>query len=129
MSLAIRIQELRKKSGDSQEQLAGKLGVSRQAISKWESEQGIPDLNNIIKISECYDVSLDFLVKGISNDTESKQSNQDVMKEPVPEKKKPKLDKGLKKVLLVLLAFLGISLCGVVFLSLLTFATQFIANI
>ena len=46
MTLADRIQTLRKSKGISQEDLADQVGVSRQAVSKWESEQSIPDLIN-----------------------------------------------------------------------------------
>ncbi|SKC92314.1 helix-turn-helix domain-containing protein [Maledivibacter halophilus] len=64
MSLSIRLQELRKKANLSQEELAEKLELSRQAISKWESEQSKPDINNIIKLSEIYNVSTDYILKG-----------------------------------------------------------------
>lgn len=64
MNLSERIQNLRKTNNHSQEQLADMLGVSRQAISKWESNQGQPELNNIIKLSECYNVSTDYLLMG-----------------------------------------------------------------
>ena len=63
MILADKIIELRKKNGWSQEDLAEKLGVSRQSISKWEGAQSIPDMNKIIKMSEIFDVSTDFLLK------------------------------------------------------------------
>lgn len=64
MTLANRIQSLRKQSGMSQEALAEKLGVTRQAVSKWESEQSVPDMENIIAISDLFDVSTDYLLKG-----------------------------------------------------------------
>ena len=48
MTIADRILELRKIKGISQEELADEIGVSRQAVSKWESEQSIPDLDKII---------------------------------------------------------------------------------
>lgn len=63
MILADKIIELRKKNNWSQEDLASQLGVSRQAISKWESAQSIPDLERIIKMSELFDVSTDTLIK------------------------------------------------------------------
>ena len=47
MNMADRIQYLRKTNGISQEELADKIGVSRQAVSKWESEQSLPDLGKI----------------------------------------------------------------------------------
>ena len=52
MILADKIIELRKKNGWSQEDLAEKLEVSRQSISKWEGAQSIPDMNKILKLSE-----------------------------------------------------------------------------
>lgn len=58
-----KLQILRKRNGLSQEGLAEKLGISRQAVSKWESGQSIPDLNKLIKLSELYNVTIDSLVK------------------------------------------------------------------
>ncbi len=57
MNIADRIQSLRKSKGISQEQLADVVGVSRQAVSKWESEQTIPDLEKIVLMSEYFDVT------------------------------------------------------------------------
>lgn len=64
MSLGIRIQNLRKQNGMSQEELAEKIGVTRQAVSKWESEQSTPDMENIIAISDLFSVTTDYLLKG-----------------------------------------------------------------
>ena len=63
MILADKIIELRKKNGLSQEELAEKLNVSRQSISKWEGAQSIPDMNKILKLSDLYSVSTDYLLK------------------------------------------------------------------
>lgn len=63
MILADKIIILRKKNGMSQEDLAGKLNVSRQSVSKWESAQSIPDLDKIIQMSSIFGVSTDFLLK------------------------------------------------------------------
>ena len=63
MILADKIIELRKKNGWSQEELAEKLDVSRQSISKWESAQSIPDMNRIIAMSQIFGVSTDVLLK------------------------------------------------------------------
>ena len=63
MILADKIIEERKKLGLSQEELAEKLSVSRQAVSKWESAQSIPDLQKIILMSELFSVSTDYLLK------------------------------------------------------------------
>lgn len=65
MNLSDRIQYLRKVRGISQEGLAEKLGVSRQAVSKWESEQSMPDLDKIISMSDYFEVTTDYLLKGI----------------------------------------------------------------
>lgn len=63
-NLADRIQQLRREHGLSQEQLAEKLNVSRQAVSKWESAQAQPELDKIIALSELICVTTDYLLKG-----------------------------------------------------------------
>lgn len=65
MNMADRIQYLRKTKGFSQEELADKMGVSRQAVSKWESEQSTPDIEKIIMMSEIFEVTTDYILKGI----------------------------------------------------------------
>ena len=65
MNLSDRIQYLRKARSISQEGLADQLGVSRQAVSKWESEQSMPDLDKIISMSDYFEVTTDYLLKGI----------------------------------------------------------------
>lgn len=59
---ADRLLDLRRKAGYSQEQLADLLGVSRQAISKWEGAQGRPEVDNVVKLSQIYRVSTDFIL-------------------------------------------------------------------
>lgn len=54
---------LRGQSGYSQEQIAEKLGVSRQAVSKWESGEALPETTKIIAISDFFSVSIDFLLR------------------------------------------------------------------
>lgn len=63
MILADKIMNLRKKAGWSQEELANQLGVSRQAVSKWESGSSIPDLDKILRLSQLFDVSTDYLLR------------------------------------------------------------------
>ena len=65
MTLADRIQQLRKQKGISQEELADRVGVSRQAVSKWESEQSTPDMDKVILLSDYFEVTTDYLLKGI----------------------------------------------------------------
>lgn len=63
MILAEKIIKLRKRLGWSQEDLAEKMDVSRQSVSKWESTASIPDLNKIILLAELFSVTTDFLLK------------------------------------------------------------------
>lgn len=65
MNIADRIQYLRKTKGMSQEELADQIGVSRQAVSKWESEQSTPDLEKIIIMSNLFEVTTDYILKEI----------------------------------------------------------------
>lgn len=70
MILADKLIQLRKKSGMSQEELAEKMNVSRQAVSKWESAQSIPDLDKILQLSGLYGVTTDYLLKDSVEDEE-----------------------------------------------------------
>jgi len=76
MILAEKIMTLRKKEGWSQEELAGKLNVSRQSVSKWESGASIPDIDKILMLSGLFGVSTDYLLK-------------DAMESDVPQKDGP----------------------------------------
>ena len=62
IEIANRLVEFRKKAGYSQEQLADKLGLSRQAVSKWERGEASPDTDNLIALSKLYGVSMDELL-------------------------------------------------------------------
>ena len=75
---ANRLYELRKQQGLSQEELAEKLGVSRQAVSKWERSEASPDTDNLIALAKIYGMSLDELVFGEKKtaDTEQEQSSE-----------------------------------------------------
>lgn len=68
MKLPEKIYELRKASHLSQEQLAEKIGVSRQSISKWESGESLPELERIVALSQVFNVTTDYLLK--SNETD-----------------------------------------------------------
>lgn len=63
MILADKIIENRKKNGWSQEELADRLGVSRQSVSKWEGAQAVPDMKKIVQMSEVFGVSTDYLLR------------------------------------------------------------------
>ena len=62
IEIANRLVELRRSRGLSQEELAAKLGVSRQAVSKWERAESSPDTDNLVALARLYDVSLDALL-------------------------------------------------------------------
>lgn len=63
MNFSQKLQLLRKNKGCTQDELAGKLDVSRQAVAKWESGQVYPDISNLIQISKLFNVTVDYLVK------------------------------------------------------------------
>ena len=81
MTFAEKLKELRKQSGLSQEKLAEKLSVSRQAVTKWERDTGVPDIDNIMAISKLFDVSMDEL---FSNER-SEKKERDFLYESVTE--------------------------------------------
>lgn len=79
MNMADRIQYLRKSKGISQEELADKVGVSRQAVSKWESGQSMPDLEKIIIMSDYFDVTTDYILKGIELVENKEQKGKEIV--------------------------------------------------
>ena len=78
MNIADRIQRLRKTKGMSQEELADRVGVSRQAVSKWESGQSMPDMDKIVVMSDYFEVTTDYLLKG-KEPIETVQKNGEVL--------------------------------------------------
>lgn len=65
---ADRLIELRKSKGMSQEELAQRIGLSRQAVSKWERAESSPDIGNLVALAEIYELTIDEIVKGSSED-------------------------------------------------------------
>ena len=63
LQIANRLLQLRKERGLSQEELADQLGISRQAVSKWERAEASPDTDNLICLAKLYNVSLDYLLQ------------------------------------------------------------------
>ncbi|MFQ8602866.1 MAG: helix-turn-helix domain-containing protein [Anaerovoracaceae bacterium] len=78
MNMSDRIQYLRKTKGISQEELAYKVGVSRQAVSKWESEQSTPDLEKVIIMSDFFGVTTDYILKGIKPVSDKEQKSKEI---------------------------------------------------
>lgn len=83
MRLGQKITELRKKNNLSQEGLAEKMNVSRQAVSKWESDQSIPDIEKIVSLSELFGVTTDYLLKSGAPSFETKTVDIPV-EDPLP---------------------------------------------
>lgn len=111
MDLAERLQELRKTAGYSQEQVAEMLGLSRQAISKWESGQGKPEIDNIIKMTEIYHVSTDYILLGIENQM------------TVPEKKK--MEKEYREAIKAISIIAATAIITVLFITSLSLLQKF----
>ena len=70
MTFSDKLIALRKKAGWSQEELAERLNVSRQSVSKWESAQSMPDIDKILQLSSLFSVTTDCLLKGGQDDTQ-----------------------------------------------------------
>ena len=102
IEIANRLVELRKSHGYSQEALAAKLGISRQAISKWERAEASPDTDNLMALAQLYGTTLDALVNTendqyILGDTDAEKA-EDAPENDAP-KKLPKTElqkKGIK---------------------------------
>ncbi|MGN0387131.1 MAG: helix-turn-helix domain-containing protein [Lachnospiraceae bacterium] len=110
MNVADRIQNLRKTKGISQEQLADAIGVSRQAVSKWESEQTMPDLDKVILMSEYFGVTTDYLLKGIepAGEIEHMTVGDIIDKKILTEKNEKRTKKYIKYVLYVFIGVLTV---------------------
>lgn len=72
-----RLQKLRNQSSLTQEELAERLDVSRQSVSKWELNKTLPDVDKLIQLSEIYQVSIDYLIKGEEVKEEGKQEGEE----------------------------------------------------
>lgn len=94
MKFSEKLIELRKKNGLSQEELGNKINVSRQAVSKWESEQAKPEIDKVKEISKLFDVSIDYLVND-EIDNSQKSTEKKIRK---------KAKKVIIKVILIILA-------------------------
>ena len=77
MTLGEKIKKARIESGLTQEQLAGKMMVSRQAITKWEADKGIPDVSNLKLLAQLLSVSVDYLLD------DGKEIDVNVIREPI----------------------------------------------
>lgn len=114
-----RLYELRKRKGLSQEELANKLNVSRQTVSKWELGDTTPDMEKLVAISDLFEVTLDELVTGkvIESHSDSKETSEvlQVVEEKVlTEENKKKAKKWLKIAGIILGIFVGVDLISMI---------------
>ena len=79
-SMGERLYKLRKKNNMSQGDLANELDTSRQTISKWENNMCIPELDKIIRLCEIFSVSSDYILRGITENT-NEEKEQTIVKE------------------------------------------------
>ena len=95
IEIANRLQQLRKEKGYSQEELAQALGLSRQAVSKWERAESSPDTDNLICLARLYGMSLDELLNTTESTEEIRERTQEITDEEEKEDAKYiKVEKG-----------------------------------
>ena len=85
MSIGERLTQLRKRNGLSQEELAEKLGLTRQTISKWELNQSSPDIEYVIALCDCFDVSSDYLLRGVESELKKENTETDSQTVSIPD--------------------------------------------
>ncbi len=116
-----KLYELRKKKGFSQEELANRLNVSRQTVSKWEVGESSPDMEKLVAISELFEISLDELV--LNKTTQEKEASEHIVKSEMysdfkehvlTEDNKKRARRGLKIVGIVLGVILLIDLISMI---------------
>ena len=96
IEIANRLYQYRKSMGLSQEELAAKIGVSRQAVSKWERAEASPDTDNLIELSKVYGVTLDEMLqgKGETSGEAAQETEKTEKEEPAPEDKGERVQVG-----------------------------------
>ena len=116
-----KLYELRKQKGFSQEELASRLNVSRQTVSKWEVGESAPDMEKLIAISDLFEISLDELVKGetpkqsdVSEQVVKSEFYSDIKEHVLTDDNKAKARKGFKIV--------GIVVAVIVLIDVISFA-------
>ena len=123
MNIAERLQELRKNAGYSQEQVAEMLGLSRQAVSKWESGQGKPEIDNIVKLTEIYNVSADYILLGKEKEAAVSVPEHAVQENYIPKKKE--LSHEYKKAIGIIAIIGATALITVLFIAALGLLSRF----
>lgn len=126
MNLGQRIYELRKAKNLSQGELADMLEVSRQSISKWENDTSVPELDKLVKMSDIFGVSLDSIIKGTNDETNTEAPAKATAFVPSPSPNQTQKIIGAILLSVGLLAFLIFSVLGGI-LSGLLFSSPFIS--
>ena len=107
MTIGVKIQNLRKQKGLSQEQLAEAVGVSRQAVSKWEAEQSVPDIDKIILICDYFGVTTDYILR------DEEMSCTETVQSTNKNEEEKDMDNKKKSTLLLTVAVMLYILCAV----------------
>lgn len=102
-----RLYEVRKRSGMTQNDLAEKLNVSRQAVSRWEMGTAKPDFENLIAISDLFGISIDYLLKGREDEPQRACHSEAVLENPEAEPKARTLPQKLWLLGVVIFIVLG----------------------
>lgn len=116
MSIKEQLIHLRNINGLSQEDLAEKLNVTRQSVSKWEVGETMPDTDKLIKISEIFNVSTDYLLKGIDNVSNNKSKASVELSKEIKETMENINKMSKLKRYIIGLIFIGIILIIIIFL-------------
>lgn len=123
MEFSKKLYALRKKNGLSQEELANKLNVTRQTISKWELGESAPEMEKLVMLGDYFNISLDELVLGkVPNEqNDSDNNSQDKMvarildEKVLTESNKRKAKKGLKIIGIILAVLLAVDIVSMIF--------------
>lgn len=101
--LSVRLQEAREACGLSSRDVAEKLNVTQQAVSQWEKGKSFPDVGNLVKLSDLYGVSIDWLLKGEKIEVAVETVVEAVAEEKGAEVQKEKKDRTFQEILTILL--------------------------
>ncbi|WP_203227766.1 helix-turn-helix domain-containing protein [Calorimonas adulescens] len=99
MNIAEELLKIRKNNNLSQDEFAEKIGVSRQAVSRWEMGISAPSIDTLVKISERFGVSIDSMLK----------SNEQAYNEKITIQERPKLSRRIIGIVITLIGLIGIS--------------------
>ena len=118
MTLGQRIKECRQKAGLSQEKVAELVGVSRQAVTKWESDQSAPNTDNLFKLAEILGTTVDFLISTDSDTASVAEQVYRMFKEDEAQKEAARLTRQRHRIqytLITALGYLAVFLLGKIF--------------